>query len=136
MRSRLTGRDFDGLWTSDLIRCARHAELAMGRAQPDRRLRELDFGDLEGKRWDNIEPSMQEALKRFDGFAAPRGETVAELEDRVLDFLSELVGDEHLIFTHGGVIRLLARRQRRDGALAPGELIILGHPDRVAQAGS
>jgi len=122
---RLRRRSFDGRWTSDLPRARETARIAVGGAQPDARLRELDFGDLEGRRWGEIAPSVQAALLRFDGARPPGGESVEELRGRVEAFLSTLVPGRHLVFTHGGVIRMLLRERGCDRVVAPGSITIL-----------
>jgi probable phosphoglycerate mutase len=99
--------------------------LTAGEATPDRRLRELDFGELEGKRWEDVDSSSRQALVRFEGFVAPGGESVAQLEERVGGFLAELEPGDHLVVTHGGVIRLLARRRGVAFAPDPGEMTVL-----------
>ncbi len=125
LRPRLERQVFDGVWTSDLARAAEFARLVVGDATSDLRLRELDFGELEGRSWHECDQPTRDALIRFDGFAAPGGESVAELEERLEGFLSGLVPGDHLIFTHGGVVRLLARRQGAAISPAPGELTML-----------
>lgn len=125
IRARLDGHSFDGVWSSDLVRATEFARLAAGEATPDRRLRELDFGELEGKRWDDLDPPSRHSLVRFEGFVAPGGESVAQLEERVGGFLSEMGRGDHLVVTHGGVIRLLARRCGVAFAPAPGEMTVL-----------
>jgi len=125
LRPRLHHRVFDGVWTSDLTRASEFAQLAAGPAVADRRLREIDFGDLEGKLWRECDPPTRDALARFDGFVAPGGESVTQLELRVGEFVSEIGSGEHLVFTHGGVVRLLTRRHGVVSHPAPGELTIL-----------
>ena len=107
LAAELAAAAFDGIWSSDLRRATETAELAVGGATTDRRLRELDFGDLEGMTWEQLSPSVQQALLAFEGFRAPAGEGTADLRDRVRGFLAELPDGDHLVFTHGGVIRLL-----------------------------
>jgi probable phosphoglycerate mutase len=127
-RARHVGRilartTFKGIWSSDLRRATETAHLAVGRAVADPRLRELDFGDLEGARWEDHPPKIQEALLRFDGFTAPGGESVADFRARVLDFVGGLTPGEHLAFTHGGVIRLLLRERGSERHVVPGDLV-------------
>jgi hypothetical protein len=50
---------------------------------------------------------------------------VTQLELRVGEFVSEIGSGEHLVFTHGGVVRLLTRRHGVVSHPAPGELTIL-----------
>jgi probable phosphoglycerate mutase len=125
---RVNARRFAGVWTSDLLRASRVASIAFGSAEVDPRLRELDFGRLEGSTWEECDPMTQDALLRFDGFTAPGGESTAELHDRVHAFLRELESGDHLVFTHGGVIRLLGREAGSQLFPAPGEMISLDWP--------
>ena len=123
-RLRILARaPFAGIWSSDLRRATETAHLAVGGAVADTRLRELDFGDLEGARWEDNAHEIQEALLRFDGFSAPGGESAAEFRARVLDFVADLTPGEHLAFTHGGVIRLLLREQGSERRVAPGNFV-------------
>jgi probable phosphoglycerate mutase len=107
LRARFDGRRFDGVWSSDLIRASEFAELVVGGATLDPRLRELDFGQLEGKTWGECDAATQQALIAFDGFAAPSGESSAQVRNRALGFVTDLGMGSHLVFTHGGLIRTL-----------------------------
>jgi 2,3-bisphosphoglycerate-dependent phosphoglycerate mutase len=128
--SRLRHRRFDAAWSSDLARASEFARLSFGEARPDVRLREIDFGDIEGKTWDELDGATQAALLRFEGFAAPGGESVETLRERVLGFLGELGPGTQLIFTHGGVIRLLQGLSGSGHSPRPGELVVLAWPLR------
>jgi probable phosphoglycerate mutase len=119
---RLAGERFSSVWSSDLRRASDTARLAVGGATPDRRLRELDFGEMEGRRWEECSIETQEGLIAFDGFRAPGGESVAELRNRVLAFAGDLRSGDHLLFTHAGVIRILLREADRDRHVPPGTL--------------
>jgi probable phosphoglycerate mutase len=125
LAERLHGRRFAGVWSSDLTRAIETARLAVGEAVPDPRLRELDFGVLERRPWEEIPVTARHALAAFDGFAAPGGESVAELRSRVRQFVGELPEGEHLVFTHGGVIRVLLRETGADRHVLPGEIVQL-----------
>jgi len=120
---RLAARSFDGVWTSDLTRAAETAGLAWGEAIPDRRLREVDFGALEGMRWEELSAEDRERLIAFEGL--PGGERVADLRRRVRGFLDALGGGRHLVFTHGGVIRLLLRERGCDRAIPPASVTVV-----------
>jgi probable phosphoglycerate mutase len=119
----LGAKDFDGVWSSDLSRASETALLVVGPAATDGRLRELDFGRLEGLSWAECPAAIQNELLAFDEFVAPGGESVGNLRDRVLEFLGELSPGDHLVFTHGGVIRLLSREADRDVTVQPGALL-------------
>jgi broad specificity phosphatase PhoE len=101
----------------------------MGRSYVDARLREIDFGDLEGQQWHQLSASAQKAFVEFDRFEAPGGESVRSLRQRVHEFLAELGGGSYVLVTHGGVIRTI----RRDVALSDrlvdvGSLTEVGYP--------
>ena len=119
LRRRLDGRGFDSVRTSDLVRAVDTARIVAGAAVPDPRLRELDFGTLEGATWEELAPGVRRALMRFDGFEAPEGESVRDLRRRLVEAIAELPAGDHLIVTHGGVIRALVRNA---GLVGPGEV--------------
>lgn len=109
LADRLAGRTFTGVWSSDLSRAVDTARLAFGEPTRDAALRELDFGDIQGLNWQGLAPQMRRKMIAFDGFAAPGGESNQEMKERVVKFLEGLADGVHLIFTHGGVIRMLRR---------------------------
>jgi probable phosphoglycerate mutase len=123
LRELLENERFDQVWSSDLHRAIETALIAWG-GEPvtDPRLRELDFGQLEGAVWDQIgEPALSQLLA-FEGFDPPGGETLRDFEARVDAFFSELISGRHLVFTHGGVVRLALRAVDADGFLPNGSL--------------
>ena len=125
LRALLAGERFDGVWSSDLRRAVATARLAWGEPRLDARLREMSFGSLEGLLWESLDARGQEALARFEGFAAPGGESFEDLRARVLSFLDGLPAGRHLVFTHGGVVRLLSREVGEDRFLPTGTLLVL-----------
>jgi probable phosphoglycerate mutase len=126
LRPLLEGERFDGVWSSDLRRAARTARLAIAAdAREDRRLREMSFGSLEGRPWETLDESWQQALARFEGFAPPGGETFSDLRRRVLSFVESLPPGRHLVFTHGGVVRLISREVGEDRFVPTGSLLVL-----------
>ena len=125
LRPLLAGERFDGVWSSDLRRAITTARLAWGEPRQDARLREMGFGELEGRPWEGLEPPIREGFARFEGFAAPGGETFEDLRARVLSFLDGLPAGRHLVFTHGGVVRLLSREVGEDHFVPTGTLLVL-----------
>lgn len=97
--------------SSPLSRClhpARRLGLDVG---VELRLREMDFGDWEGRPWSDI---AAEDLQRWNAdlmtVAPPGGESLGELHARVLQFLDAargFNGDALVALTHGGPIRCL-----------------------------
>lgn len=125
LKDVLAGERFAGVWSSDLARARTTARIAWGGAVADARLREIDFGRLEGVFWNDLKPAFKEPLLRFDGFAAPGGESILELIARVRGFVGELAPGRNLIFSHGGVIRSLTREAGDDGFQPTGSLVVL-----------
>jgi probable phosphoglycerate mutase len=122
LRSVLDGHGFDGVWSSDLARAIVTARLAWGEPRQDRRLRELNFGELEGADYHVLRQPEYRKIVDFRDFAAPGGESMPELRARVQDFVGELPAGRHLVFTHGGVIRLLTQDLGVDRFLPTGAL--------------
>ncbi len=130
LADRLASVDFDGVWASDLVRALETARLAWGEPVPDRRLRELNFGDLEGLPFAEVDEATRDAVLQFREFAAPGGESLEDLERRLESFLSGLPPGRHLLFVHGGVIRALTRRLGLDRFLPTGSLVAVDWTNR------
>lgn len=106
----------DAVWTSDLARAARTAELlatGLGLAPPhaDARLRERDVGEWSGLTRSEIEERWPGALAER---RSPSGwEDDDRLAQRALAALRELAstapGTTIVVVTHGGVIRTIER---------------------------
>ena len=105
-------------WTqaisSDLERAAQTARLALGddaaRLTLDPSLRERGLGELEGKHYSELDPTVRAALiegvGRLDGVEG--GETTAAFRARcvaALEALGARRGERIAVFTHGGVLR-------------------------------
>ena len=125
LRPVLAEERFDGIWSSDLVRAVDTARLAVGEPTVDPRLREMDFGDLEGRKWAEIGDEQRDAILAFDDYTAPGGESTSSLRARVLEFVEALPAGRHLIFSHGGAIRMLTDAIGRDRFLGNGGLIAL-----------
>jgi alpha-ribazole phosphatase len=81
----------------------------------DDRLKEMNFGDWEGRNAKDLMQSDAQALKNFwqnpDQHTAPNGETMSTFQRRVLEAWNE-IADRHfskqiLIISHGGPIRTI-----------------------------
>ncbi|MCY3563450.1 MAG: histidine phosphatase family protein [Acidimicrobiia bacterium] len=128
----LRGRRFAGVWSSDLSRAVETARLAYGEPTQSAALRELDFGDLQGLGWYAISEEDRDQMIAFDGFAAPGGESHSQMRERVTEFLDCLGEGAHLVFSHGGVIRMLRRLCGDDRFPDSCELIRLDWTNRRA----
>ena len=108
------------IWHSDQIRAAQTAAEIAGyfgiEAKPDARLREISFGDWERVSMTELEHSQEKTVENWRGsvtVAPPRGESVAELEHRVLDAVTDLIennpGRTVAIAAHMMPLRAIAR---------------------------
>lgn len=96
------------VWSSPLDRCRRLAECLHPQPVIDERLAEIDFGEWEGKTWEEIGVVPLDAWAAdVAGFVPPGGESAAALQARALAFVAELGGGEAVLVTHAGVKRVL-----------------------------
>ena len=89
LKEKVAGSKFDVVFSSDLIRAVRTAELAFDSSVPhiaDARLRECNYGDLNGAPSEIAEPVQEQALET----PMPGGESYKDVEARISDFLSML----------------------------------------------
>lgn len=128
----LAPNDFAGVWSSDLARAIETARIAVGEPAVDRRLRELDFGDLEGAVWHELDDEIRAGLEEFDSFRSPGGESTAAFVDRVFGFLDELVPGRHVVFAHGGVIRAIRRACGDDGFPSHADIVKVDWTSRLS----
>ncbi|MCF8178735.1 MAG: alpha-ribazole phosphatase family protein [Sulfuritalea sp.] len=104
------------LYTSPLQRCRQLAEALHVSPQNDPRLQEMSFGDWELKPWRNIQ---REALDGWAadplGYTPPQGESVGQLQQRVLHFVQEIRDqgvERAVLVTHAGVMKVLVGQER------------------------
>lgn len=107
------------IYTSPLQRCAEAARILADRrpAMPVvvDALRELDFGEFEGRSYADIEkyhPDLyRQWMERPDEVRFPGGDSLEDLQARVIPAVRDLrlrhAGESVAIMTHGGVIRVL-----------------------------
>lgn len=120
----LTGEHFDAIYSSDLQRARQTAE-ALGQAlglpvQIDRRLREINQGDWEGRIFTDIKAlfAQQIAAREKDplGVRPPGGESVGEVAERIAAATQDIVhahpNGRVLIVSHGLSIATLIARAR------------------------
>ncbi|KFF13052.1 hypothetical protein IW15_09805 [Chryseobacterium soli] len=105
-------KDFDLVISSPSQRCQVLAEHFQQDFTTDERIKEMNFGDWELKKWTDIpEEEINPWHKDFIRVKATNGENLLEMQSRVSEFWNELISKEHtnkvLIVTHAGVIRLI-----------------------------
>jgi alpha-ribazole phosphatase len=115
VRRALAGVRFDSVWSSPAGRCVALAEACGfngaalgGQLNLDERLRELDFGEWEMRRFDEIDdPRLALWYADWLHTRPTGGESFAEQCARVAEFLEELRLSSFrrvLVFTHSGVV--------------------------------
>jgi len=100
------------VYTSPLKRCLKLARtLAQKKPIEDNRLMELNFGDWEMKRWDDIDRvELSEWMDNFLNVRCPHGESYRDLYKRTSSFYEDMINSGHekiIIVTHAGVMRSL-----------------------------
>ena len=117
------------VWTSPLRRCSAVAAQLAARIgaeiRCDPRLLEMDFGEWEGRSWEEIE--RQDRIAYHDWLAAwrevapPRGESLGALEGRVRSWVEERAraGDIVDLRTPAGPERIAVLAIRYDAAAPP-----------------
>lgn len=103
------------LYSSPLQRCTILAKHIQENTQiesiiEDTRLMEMDFGDWELQKWDDISRDVLDPwMEDFVNIRVPNGESFVDLHGRVLDFFENEIsnGTEKpiIIVAHSGVIR-------------------------------
>ena len=116
---RLSSHHLDAIYTSPRQRCVETARyIAAGRScavEPVDALRELNFGDFEGRSYNELAecyPSLYgEWMEHPTEVHFPGGENFRTMADRVIDVTRELLArhpNQQIAFvTHGGAIRVI-----------------------------
>jgi len=111
IRDKLDGFLPDRIYSSPLKRCVRLSRSLWDQHEIafDERLKELNFGSWEMRKWDNIPfEEVDHWAQDYVNRSAPQGESYVELYKRVLDIFNEIPRDKNIaIVTHGGVIRAI-----------------------------
>lgn len=104
----------DALYSSSLMRCSHLAQYLQTKykdlvADHNSLLKELDFGDWENKKWDDINQiDLQKWMNDFVNETVPGGESFIDLHHRTKLFLCLLNKSNYtsvIVVTHAGVIR-------------------------------
>lgn len=112
IKQKIISEKYDLIYSSSLSRCKTLAINLFPNQNIilDERLKELNFGEWEGKHWDEIQET-KEAKHFFDDYIntkCPEGESYKELLERVSNFYNELKSQGYkniAIICHGGTIR-------------------------------
>lgn len=119
LRQRLSAERIDAVFSSDLKRALDTATIIASPhhvpVSPCPELRELDFGELEGKRYEEIQQGYPHLMQWWISgdleTQAPQGESPTQLAARVAGFLARLKSDctaeRVLIVAHNGTLQML-----------------------------
>ena len=119
----IDGKHFDSIWSSDLQRAMTSAELAGRAAISDERLRECNFGSWEGSPYEAVDRNHAEVFLEFRHFDIEGGDSHESFRRRVHGFVDGLPAGRHLLFVHGGVIRILTQDLGLDRFVATGSVV-------------
>ncbi len=96
--------------SSPLKRCTQLANSFLKDFKTDHRIMELNFGNWEMQKWDDInDPELDIWMNNYIHHRCPNGESLLDMKFRIEDFYNEIRSQKHkklIIITHGGVIRL------------------------------
>lgn len=102
-------KDYDAVFSSPLMRCKLLAEQISNKVIFDNRLKEVNFGDWEGKKWDDInQVELNNWMEKYITIAPPNGESLQDLVNRFSNFVEDLKKQDLkkvVIVTHAGIIR-------------------------------
>lgn len=120
---RLQGEGITRIYSSDLPRAMRTAdevgqELGLTEILPSSALRELSFGEWEGKVWWELRNLYPELFVIWDKgphqIQIPGGESMWEVTERAWEFIQELpikhAGETIFVVTHGMTLQLLVKK--------------------------
>ncbi|MGK7393148.1 MAG: alpha-ribazole phosphatase [Candidatus Cyclobacteriaceae bacterium M3_2C_046] len=99
-------------FSSPLKRCRQLSEgLTSHSIIFDDRLKEFNFGDLELKKWSEIDPAwLKNWMENFVDEPSPGGESFQQMYDRVIAAWQDIIQNSHdriVIVCHAGVIRCI-----------------------------
>ncbi len=103
------------IYSSPLSRCLRFADFLSSRLSvpvvKDERLKELNFGKWEMKKWDEINPvQLQQWMDDYVSVRCPDGESYRDLAERANTFLSQLRSKNFIriaVIGHNGLIKAM-----------------------------
>ncbi len=125
LSERIEEIDLDCIVSSPLKRAYRTAEIVKGNKAIDIETHdgfmEINLGDFEGMRWDEIEEIHGDVLSKIKNdpfkYGYPNGESLMEFYHRVEKALKEVIekcrGKNILIVAHGGTIKCIESYMRK-----------------------
>lgn len=102
------------IYSSPLKRCVKLAQKFSNNITIDDRLMEINFGDWELKKWDDIPRKESDSwMQDFVNVSTPNGEAYKDLSKRANQVFLEITKNETpkiIIVTHAGVIRSIVSK--------------------------
>lgn len=102
-------KDYDAIYSSPLTRCKLLSQQISKNVIFDDRLMEVNFGDWEGKKWDNInQTELNHWMENYIEVAPSNGESLTQLIIRFSSFMNDFKKKNFkkvIIVTHAGIIR-------------------------------
>lgn len=100
------------IWSSDAVRCQGPAALLSQRLgvlhRIDERVREMSYGDWEGRAWDAVpRAEIDEWMAAWQTRSPPGGESVPGFTQRVASWWRDLGPGSHFLMAHAGVVHCL-----------------------------
>ncbi len=100
------------IWSSDAVRCQGPAALLSERfGVPhcvDQRIREMSYGDWEGRAWDAVpRAEVDEWMDDWQTRYPPGGESITAFTERVAAWWQDLEPGNHFLMAHAGVVHCL-----------------------------
>ena len=100
------------IWSSDAVRCREPAAWFSERLgvphRIDERVREMSYGDWEGRAWDAVpRTEVEEWMAAWQTRSPPGGETVTGFAERVAAWWRDLDPGSHFLMAHAGVVHCL-----------------------------
>jgi len=98
LKDKINTKDFDAIFCSDLKRAVDSTKLTFGedpRIKIDKRLRECNYGDFNGKPSEIVEPMQEENIEK----PFPSGESYEDVTKRISEFLQDAkkeYGSKHI----------------------------------------
>ena len=107
----ILSKEYDVVVTSPLNRCARLAKEFSSKPKEDKRLMEMNFGEWEMKKWNDIPfNQLNNWMADFTNVTPPSAEPFSSFTERVINFYLEILDhsfERVLLITHAGVIRVI-----------------------------
>ena len=113
------------VWSSPLQRCRALAEALHPTPHFDARLMEMNFGEWEGRPWDDVPRAALDAwADDVANYIPPGGESAFQVRERLADFFAKNSFEEVAVVTHSGVIKTLLSSHNKQSLSSTLKLVV------------